>query len=326
MNTRGRTNWNDYIASLPCSSGIRIVPIALSRDGLGHGTAGSLRDLNFIRAYEWPATTMVQQVVLAMAHEIYRHGFVEITQDATGKSSSIKIFLSHAKSGNTGRLHAEAIKRFIENTNMSHFFDAITISPGFKFNEEIIKNIKESTVVAICSDEYSSRYWCQREILCAKEQRRPIIAVNCLEEYEDRIFPASSNVPCIHVLHDSPLSESDILKILIATLLETIRHCHALASLNFYKNSGWIDRDCEVTSRPPEIRHLLALKQAGRTNKLCYPEPPIYSEEAEWHRQLDMHTFTPLWCSSESSVLHGVRVGICAIRFFWTGNPVSTGH
>lgn len=310
VNTRGRRNWDDYIAALPHSGGTRIVPVAMSPEGLGHGAEGSLKDLNFIRAYDWPAITKVQQIVLSMMHEIYRHGFVEITPGDTGKSSSVKIFLSHAKPGKTGRLHAEAIKRFIENTNMSHFFDATEISPGFKFNEEIIKHIKESTVVAICSDEYSSRYWCQLEILCAKEQQRPMIAVNCLEEYEDRIFPAGSNVPCIHVLPYSPLSEADILKILLATLLETIRHCHAVASLRFYKNSGWIDRDCEVSSRPPEIRQLLAMKQSGKTNNLCYPEPPIYAEEAEWHRQLGIHTFTPLWNSYESNALRGLRVGL----------------
>ncbi len=310
VNTRGRANWNGYIAALPHSTATKIVPVALSREGLGHSGEGSLKDLNFIRTYEWPETTKVQQAVVAMAHEIYRHGFAEIAQEDTGKSSSIKIFLSHAKPGNTGRLHAEAIKRFIDNTNMSHFFDSTTISPGFKFNEEIIKSIKESTMVAICSDEYSSRYWCQLEILCAKEQQRPMIAVNCLNEYEDRIFPASSNVPCIHVLPDSPLSEADILKILIAALLETIRHCHALSLLDYYKESGWIASDCEISSRPPEIRQLLAIKQAGKTDSFCYPEPPIYSEEAEWHNQLDINTFTPLWSKAESDTLHGVRVGI----------------
>ncbi len=310
VNTMGRPNWCDYIAALPHSTGTKIVPVALSRDGLGHSGEGSLKDLNFIRTYEWLETTKVQQAVLAMAHEIYRHGFAEVSAVATGNTSSIKIFLSHAKPGDTGRLHAEAIKRFIENTNMSHFFDATTISPGFKFNEEIKKHIKESTMVAICSDEYSSRYWCQLEILCAKELQRPMIAVNCLNEFEDRIFPASSNVPCIHVLPDTPLNEVDILKILIAALLETIRHCHALSSLDYYKKCDWIASDCEISSRPPEIRQLLAIKQVGKTNSLCYPEPPIYSEEAEWHNQLDLQTFTPLWSKSESNVLHGVRVGI----------------
>jgi len=310
VNTRGRTNWNSFIATLPNSSGIRIVPVALCREGLGHGMEGSLKDLNFIRSYEWSIETKVQQAVLAIAHEIYRHGFFDTAPSDAGKTSSIKIFLSHAKNGNTGLLHAESIKRFIENTNMSHFFDAVTISPGFKFNDEITKHINESTLVAICSDDYSSRYWCQREILCAKELQRPMVVVNCLEEYEDRIFPANSNVPCIHVTPDVPLKETDVLKILTVTLLETIRHCYALASLMYYRNSGWISSDCEVSSRPPEIRQLLAMKKSGLRKNLCYPEPPIYSEEAEWHQQLDINTFTPLWNSFESNSLHGVRVGI----------------
>lgn len=310
VNTTGRLPWNNYIKNLPRSETMRAVPVALTREGLGHGGEGSLKNLNCIRTYDWPDTTKIQNTILSMAHEIYRHGFVEIVEADKGKSSSIKLFLSHAKSGNTGCLHAEAIKRFIDNTNMSHFFDATTISPGFKFDEEIIKHIVDSTMVAICSDDYSSRYWCQREILCAKEHRLPMIAVNCLENYEDRIFPAGSNVPCVHVPPESPLSEADILRVLTAALLETIRHCHAMTSLEHYKTRGWIDTDCVVFSRPPEIRQMLALKAEGRSIKICYPEPPIYSEEADWHTQLGIDTFTPLWSGLEGQSLKGLHVGI----------------
>jgi len=310
VNTRGHDSWNDYIRSLPCTDSIRIVPVALSREGLGHGEEGSLKSLNFIRAYEWPTVSMQQHAILSMAHEIYRHGFVEIKENDKGKSSSIKIFLSHAKSGDTGRLHAESIKRFIDNTNMSHFFDAMDISPGFRFDAEITKHIKESTLVAIGSDAYSSRYWCQREILCAKEHHRPMIAVDCLEDYEDRIFPAGSNVPCVHVSLEVPISESDILRVLTATILETIRHHHALKSLEFYQLSGWIDKSCVLVSRPPEIRHLIALKAEGKIKQVCYPEPPIYSEEGDWHHKLEIDTFTPLWSRPENVSLDCRRVGI----------------
>ena len=51
---------------------------------------------------------------------------------------------------------------------MQRFFDANEISPGFKFDQEIENHIKNSTIIAIESDAYSSRYWCQREILSAK--------------------------------------------------------------------------------------------------------------------------------------------------------------
>ncbi|GFE59582.1 TIR domain-containing protein [Geobacter sp. AOG2] len=310
VNTRGRASWDSYISNLPCNETMRVVPVALTREGLGHGGEGCLKDINFIRAYEWHYESVVQNTILTMAHEIYRHGFVEIGEGDKGKSSSINIFLSHAKSGNTGRLHAETIKRFIENTNMSHFFDATTISPGFKFNEEIIKHIEDSTMVAICSDDYSSRYWCQREILCAKKYHRPMIAVNCLENYEDRIFPAGSNVPCVHISPKPPLSEPETLKVLTTAILETIRHCHALKSLEHYQVRGWIGDDCAIFSRPPEIRQILALKAEGTFTKICYPEPPIYSEEADWHHQLEIDTFTPLWSSSEDHSLNGLRVGI----------------
>lgn len=310
VNTRGHDSWNDYIRSLLCNGSFRFVPVALSSEGLGHGEEGSLKSLNFVRAYEWPKTSMQQRAILSMAHEIYRHGFVEIKDGDKGKSSSIKIFLSHAKSGDTGRLHAESIKRFIENTNMSHFFDTVEISPGFKFDDEIINHIKDSTVVAIGSDVYSSRYWCQREILCAKEHQRPMIAVNCLEDYEDRIFPAGSNVPCVHVSPEAPLGESDILRVLTAAILETIRHHHALESLKYYQSRGWLDKDCVLISRPPEIRRLLELKRKGKIKQICYPEPPIYSEEADWHHQLGIDAFTPLWSRSENLALKGRRVGI----------------
>lgn len=310
INTRGYDDWNSYIKLLPNKGPFRIIPLALSDEGLGHGEEGSLKNINFVRVYDWPKEFIPQHAIIVIAHEIYRHGFVEIEKDDKGKSSSIRLFLSHAKSGDIGRRHAETIKSFIDNTNMSPFFDATEISPGFKFDEEIVRYIKESTIVAIGSDVYSSRYWCQREILCAKEYRRPMIAVNCLEDYEDRIFPAGSNVPCVHVPPEAPLSKPDILRILSAAILETIRHHHALRSLEYYKSMGWISKDCVTLSRPPEIQQLLTLKTENISDKVCYPEPPIYSEEADWHRQLGIDTFTPLWSKSESLLFSGLRIGI----------------
>ena len=310
VNTRGHDNWNDYVKNIQNTSLMRLIPVALDHDGLGHGGEGNLKGLNFIRAYDWPKELAVQHAILSITHEIYRHGFVEIDASDKGKSSSIKLFLSHAKSGDTGRLHAKSLKKFIENTNMSQFFDATEISPGFKFDDEIIKHIKESTIVAIGSDAYSSRYWCQREILCAKEHLRPMVSVDCLEDYEDRIFPAGSNVPCVHVSPASPLNDEDILRILSAAILETVRHHYALKLLSYYRERGWISGDCELLPRPPEVRQLLTLLTKGKGSKICYPEPPIYSEEADWHHQLGVETFTPLWSSGESNSLHDLRVGI----------------
>lgn len=321
VNTVGRENWKNYIEGLPVSSSVYIVPIAIDRDGLSH--SGSLGKVNCIRAYDWPTENRELHAIVSLAHEIYRFGCVSINPDDIGKNSSITIFLSHAKVGNTGRLLSEQIRGFIDNTNMNRFFDATEITPGFPFDEEIEKHILGSTLLAIESDAYSSRYWCQREILSAKQNNRPIVVVNCLDDYEDRIFPAASNVPCVRVSSDTPLNDRNILRILSATIIETIRYCHSIRCLEKYKNESWIDQGCELTARPPEIRQVLKFKENGK-KKICYPEPPIYSNEADWHQQLDISTFTPLWNPSDQDCFSQMRVGISISEV--QGDDFSSNH
>lgn len=323
-NTTGRQSWKTYIEGLPHSTNTSIVPIAIDKNGLGH--TGSLANLNCIRAYDWPADNKDFHAVVFLAHEIYRYGCLSINPDDPGKDSSITIFLSHAKAGDTGRLHAEEIRKFIDNTNMNRFFDSTEISPGFQFDQEIEKKVKHSTLVAIESDAYSSRYWCQREILCAKQHNRPIIVVNSLNDYEDRIFPAASNVPCVHVTSDSPISQRDILRILSATILETVRHSHSMQCLEFYKEIGWIESDCDLSARPPEIRQVLKVIKSSNQKMICYPEPPIYSDEADWHEHLGIEAFTPLWRASEKDCFSKQRIGISISEVLGDGFSRNHAH
>lgn len=298
VNTTGRIAWKQYIEALPVTSGFNIVPIAVSSEGLSH--QGSLDGLNCVRAYNWPSENTDLQALVALAHEVYRYGCTNSPLSDNGKANSINLFLSHAKAGNTGKVYAEEIMRHIDETNMNRFFDSTEISPGFAFDREIEGSVKKSTIVAIETDAYSSRYWCQREILCAKENNRPILVVNCLSDYEDRIFPAASNVPCVHVHSNPEISQRDILRILSAAILETIRYEHSMQSLKFYKAIGWIDKDCELSARPPEVRQVISIVKNG-IKTICYPEPPIYPEEADWHQYFEIEARTPLWRPSEDS-------------------------
>jgi len=307
VNTLGNKKWKQYVESLPEGRGFSIIPVAVDVSGLSH--AGALLGLNCVRMYDWPKENIDLYAMVSLSHEIYRFGLLDLNSKEMGKASSITIFLSHAKAGDTGRLHSERIKSFIDNTNMNRFFDANEISPGYLFDEEIEKYINVGTLVAIESDSYSSRYWCQREILLAKEKNRPIIAVNCLEDYEDRVFPAASNVPCVHIDSSATISDKDILRILSSAIIETIRFGYALKSLEEYRRAGWIDSDCFLAARPPEIRQVIGVKKDGG-DKICYPEPPIYSEEADWHRHMGVEAFTPLWNNNEKNLFSKVRVGL----------------
>ena len=302
-NTLMIPSWKEYINSLPERKNYHLVPVAVEHEGIGHTSEGRLKSLNCIRMFEWNEDFKKEYAIFYLSHELYRFGLKNINLLESGIDSSIRLFLSHAKKGDTGLKHAKAIKKFIDNSNMQGFFDVNDISSGFKFDEEIEKHIKRSTLIAIESDAYSTRYWCQREILTAKREKRPIILVNSLEEYEDRVFPAASNIPCVHITAE-PLNDKDILRILIAALLETIRFEHARKLLTYYRNQKWIDQNAVIFARPPEIQQIVEiLKKNKKSNNLviCYPEPPLYKEETEWADYFNITVSTPLWSSDKKS-------------------------
>ncbi|EPF5869368.1 TIR domain-containing protein [Morganella morganii] len=302
--------WGTYINNI--GKEFYLIPVALDREALSHSNDARLKNVNFIRSFDWPLDNYQEYFTLILSHEIYRFGFNSINEGDKGTDTSLKLFLSHAKQDDCGVNLAVDIKDFIDKTNIQNFFDATDISPGYSFDEEIIKHLEESTVIAIGSDKYSSRYWCQREILMAKEASRPIVFVDTLEFYEDRIFPAAVNIPNIHISHDKELKDKEILRILISSFLETIRFYHAKDLLDYYKEQEWINKKSQIFARPPEIFQITKLLQEREVNSkefevlyICYPEPPVYPEEISWINNFEVNVngkvknkievVTPLW-------------------------------
>lgn len=290
-----------------------VIPIAIDSFALNLNNIFNAK--NFIRSYDFKDNFRVQYMFISISHEIYRWALNEnFNQNLSGKEMALKLFLSHAKDGRNGIKVAKGLKNFIDNSSINSFFDATDIAPGYRFDAEIIESIKKSTLIEIDSDIYSSRYWCQKEILCAKNNNRPIIAVDVLEEYEDRKFPYAANVPCVHITLEESLSEVDMLRILVAALLETLRFFYTTLLFKAYKQAGLIEDDAIIISRPPELSDIEKLSlEAGDyikyNNKLLiYPEPKIYDEELEIFRKLGVNIKTPLSIAIES--LRNKNIGI----------------
>lgn len=305
--------WIAYIEGITETKNVHIIPIAL--DKTAFGIKGVLDKKNYIRAFDFEQLYQNEYMFISVTHEIYRFALNESFKEmALGKDNALKIFLSHAKAGNNGVKLAKALKEFIDNSSMRNFFDATDIAPGYKFDEEIIGHIKESAIISINSDDYSSRYWCQLEILCAKENNRPIVAVDMLEEFEDRRFPFASNVPGVHVHIDGEPIKKDLLRILSSTLLETVRFFYSKLLLEQYKYAGWIKPDAEIRSRPPEVSDIEKLLFDDGKSICCkhksivYPEPPVYSEELSFLSKLGIQLSTPL--TIDSCSIQGKNIGI----------------
>lgn len=309
-NIVGDTEWTKYVETLSLDEKYHVIPIAL--DVTAFNIEGCFKGVNAIRAFNFEKKFFKDELLIYITHEVYRLALNESLESISlGTNTAIELFISHAKDGKQGVKLAEKLKNFIDTTSMNNFFDAADIAPGYKFDSEIVGHIKQSTLIAIHSDPYSSRYWCQKEIQCSKENDRPIIAVDSLEELEDRRFPSASNIPGVHVHlnDDNDVDIKDLYRIVTTALLETVRFFYGKLLLTSYLESGWFDKNSIILSRPPEITDLLKVKPiSALSDTLVYPEPPIYAEELQVYEQLGIKTYTPL--NSPNNQFSDYKIGI----------------
>ena len=174
---------------------------------------------------------------------LHRRMFVDISHEVyrwlleSDEHNQLNLFISHTKNDINGVNLAKEIKEFIDSdTRMKNFFDVNDIQAGDDFNDTICENIKKSTLVVVHSNTYSSRFWCQKEILCAKQNGRPIIEVNCIDGFEDRSFPFMCNYPTIRF-------NDNILEVIELALMETIRFYYCDRLMRMY-------RDCLLYTSP----------------------------------------------------------------------------
>jgi len=303
--------WLDYIEEARKSYNQKriLLPIGLcknsSRAFKGYVSEIRMNDHNFDK------NASELRIILRLLREIYK----EVQLLGNHKESKCNIFISHTKSGDDGLIVAEKIRECITDAGgIEDFFDCRSLERGMAsdsstddFKSQILNAVERSTVIAVHSDEYSSRHWCQMEIICAKEKERPVIAIDIVKRYEDRRFPPASNVPCMYINFDK---DDDILRAVIAAMAETIRYQYSRVCLEKYKASGWFEGVAvTLTSRPPELIDLPRLIKQG--NVVVYPDPPMYEEEKKYLEELGVTARTPLTFNKDFS-LKGMKIGISA--------------
>lgn len=302
--------WVSYMESLYEIPNAVVVLIAL--DVNAFHISQEIQKFNFIKEYDFKDLKK-QRLFLAVAHEIYRYGFNN-KKSAVSKESALKIFLSHAKDGTFGVEFAKEIKHLIDNdTQMRSFFDYNDIAIGQAFDNVIYENIKESSILAINSDIYSSRYWCQKEMQVAKENDRPIVEVNVLVEGIDRRLPFAGNIPVVRIDYGCDgYNIEDLYRVLEMVIIETIRINYARKKLE--NTQKILDGKVLIMCRPPEIMDLQKIAIITKNNlelkydTIIYPDPPVYSEEFDILSQLGLNIYTPVQCNNDS--LFEKKIGI----------------
>jgi hypothetical protein len=127
-----------------------------------------------------------------------------IAQFAQPEEQRLKVFLSHTKRGGPGdapEILVRRIRELILDTKLEDFFDAQDLQPGSDWSSALLAKAATGSLLAIRTDLYATREWCQKEVLAAKRAGMPAVILDALSQGEERGSFLMDHMPRIP-LHD----------------------------------------------------------------------------------------------------------------------------
>lgn len=294
--------WGDLVADLlqnyPRGECIphRVLPVALDQSAFN--LSPRLEMTSFVRLERYQDARREQELVMHVAARAMRalRGLPISDKAAVDDLPDIplRLFISHAKGDlpkDPSVLSEGAVKSILATLcelPVDAWYDANRIPAGGRFDSEIQSGILESTaIIAVLTDQWSSREWCRREVLEAKSVGRPLVVVDALESRVVRLFPYLGNAPILRwraAIADSTeldMSEQrrkweveDARTAIEAALVEALRYQHAVLLLKGNAADGDV-----VLGAPPEALTLSHLP--ANASRVWYPDPPLGKEELE---------------------------------------------
>ncbi len=301
--TKSDSNWDNFynkiVSNNPNSSFQRIILEEEANESIP-----SLNSQSYINFYKDNSNDLLYVRIL-------RSIYTAIT-----KERILKLFLSHTKKNKTTSKLVRDLDKFIHNLRgLDSFIDIFDIPEGNDILEQIDTNVPVSTLLVFKEELFSSRKWCQYEVLIAKEKQRPIISITCMTDDEDRSFPHLGNIPSIHISESlfntnetyENLREDAFWKILNCALLESIR-CEYVKELMHFNED---ESNPIKLVRPPEPADLLRFcKDIKNTSyHVIYPDPPIFSSEIDLIEKFDIKT-NSFMTSLDSYNYKGKNIGL----------------
>lgn len=216
-----------------------------------------------------------------------------IAQFAHPDMKRLKVFLSHTKRGGPANDPSELIRRVRElilDTKLDDFFDAHDLQPGSDWSAVLLAEAATSALLAIRTDQYASREWCQKEIAVAKRAGMPAVILDALSNGEERGSFLMDNLPRLP-LHNE-ISDHGVMRALDQLVDECLKRAlwgrqkelalqsgsdvatwwaaHAPEPLTF---SSWLgDNPVDLAAEDPVI--------------ILHPDPPLGPDELETLIQL----------------------------------------
>lgn len=280
------SDWACYIANLSAQAEregltMRLFPVAFAREATSLASEQAVRVDTFRGDEATKQLRLVSELTLELCRMLrYFLAHLEHGEDSeealNGYLERVSIFLSHSKHAGNGEAIARAIRGHLhDGKGLASFFDVNDIPAGVPFDRVLLNRVRQSAVVAIHTDSFSSREWCRREIIEAKRHHVPLIVANCIGDRDERGFAYLGNVPIVRMDPE----RIDRLDAIVGRILDEVLKDFLWKSR--VKVAAVTDPTITFVPRPPELISLAALPPAADVPSptIIYPDPPLSREE-----------------------------------------------
>ena len=232
-------------------------------------------DAQALRWHNWTgddrarASRLIREVTYAAARLL--RAVADREFGLASQMQTVKVFLSHSKHDRAGPRVAHRIRSWLsQDVHLSAFLDVVNIPPGLPPDEVLEESLRQSAILAIHTDSFSSREWCRREVLFAKETRRPLVVVDCIDEMDERAYPYLGNAPLVRLNPRRPMRVEPIVQRLLDEVFKDFLWQCRTASF------AQENPDIAFIASPPELVTLAtATRRHPDLSQIVYPDPPI---------------------------------------------------
>lgn len=198
-------------------------------------------------------------------------------QQLSAYMQKLSVFISHTKRDKQGEELSCSIRNRIHGcTSLGSFLDVYDLPAGIRFHTALLQKIRDSALLALHTDSYSSREWCRREVLEAKRHDVPFVVADCLTDIDEHAFPYLGNVPVLRLDSADPARIDRVIYRLLDEVLKGYLW-RLLVSLTPSSDASLV----KFLSRSPELLSLADPISAKPGSKIVYPDPPLSVEELD---------------------------------------------
>lgn len=226
-------------------------------------------------------------------------GIAQLVEPNT--QARLKVFISHTKRSNPDETEnvdelIALVRTVIGETRLEGFFDAHDLQPGKDWDHVLRQEAANSALLAIRSDLFPSRDWCQREVSISKRSGMPMVILDSLGSAEERGSFLMDHVPRVAARQVAGRwRRKDIYRTLDLLVDECLkrsiwRHQAELATRQDIQVSWWAPHAPEPLTLI-EFLSSFAYKDGRKRRKskllrILHPDPPLGFEERNVLTQL----------------------------------------